>query len=190
MAKSIDEILNKIQQNQNQRRIQQIQYEKKSHEEGERARLEYIKRNRVYDLDIAISNAKGLSPSIPLTQNGNVLSFPTLQDIINFYDSLYQQTTVSQPLGNAGYSLGVGTITRARRNSRLYLKLDSGFIVAELTLMRQITNQSDLPSGGNSPDGTIGWGLIYCDWDLDGIQDSTSDIPPSFTDPLRFKINN
>lgn len=225
MAKSIDEILNKIQQNQNQRRIQQIQYEKKSHEEGERARLEYIKRNRVYesisnpnssssagsggiqqieyisyidtiwiypqiDLDIAISNAKGLSPSIPLTQNGNVLSFPTLQDIINFYDSLYQQTIISQPLGNTGYSLGVGTITRARRNSRLYLKLDSGFIVAELTLMRQITNQSDLPSGGNSPDGTIGWGLIYCDWDLDGIQDSTSDIPPSFTDPLRFKINN
>jgi hypothetical protein len=55
--------------------------------------------------------------------------------------------------------------------------------------MQQITNQSDLPVGGDSPDGTLGWGLVYCDWDLDGVQDPTSATPPgSFCDPLRFQL--
>jgi len=58
-----------------------------------------------------------------------------------------------------------------------------------MRLMQQITNQSDLPVGGDSPDGTLGWGLVYCDWDLDGVQDPTNATPPgSFCDPLRFQL--
>ncbi len=225
MAKSLDQIYNEIEQQKIQRQIQQAQYERNKLEESERSRLEYLKRNKMFeslsnanssssagaggngeieyisyidtiwiypqiDIDTTISIAPGLSPSVSFTINGNIISFPTFTDLTNFYEAMYQQSALSQPLGNVGYSLGVGTITRARRNSRLYLKLDSGLVIAKLTLMRQITNQSDLPTGGDSPDGTIGWGLIYCDWDQDGVQDSTSDVPPSnLLDPLRFKIN-
>lgn len=118
--------------------------------------------------------APGLSPSISFTKNNNVYSFPTVNQVALFFANVYLQTEISQPVGNLGFSCGVGTITRARNNNRIILKLDSGIKVVEWALMTQINSQSELPVGGNSPDGTIGWGNIYCDWDLDGVQDPTS----------------
>ena len=62
--------------------------------------------------------------------------------------------------------------------------------IVEFLLMTQISSQADLPTGGNSPDGTIGWGPIYLDWNADGVEDLPSDpIPTSYVDPLRFKPN-
>jgi hypothetical protein len=59
-----------------------------------------------------------------------------------------------------------------------------------MTLMTQITSQSVLPSGGNSPDNTVGWGAIYLDWNADGVADVVTDPPPNaYVDALRFKIN-
>jgi hypothetical protein len=147
------------------------------------------------DLDYVTGIAPGLIPSISFTKSGNTYTFETFSDLTNFYDQLYISTSVSQPNGNnVGYSLGVGTITIAKANQKLYFKLESGITVVEFHLMTQITNQSELPVGvgGNSPNGTIGWGLTYCDWNLDGIADTTSDPYPSSTycDPLRFRLNN
>lgn len=144
------------------------------------------------DLDYVTRIAPGLSPSISFTKSGNTYTFETFSDLTNFYDQLYLSTAVNQPTGNEGYSLGVGTITRAKSNQKLYFKLESGITVVEFHLMTQITNQSDLPSGGDSPNGTIGWGLTYCDWNLDGIADTTSATPPpsTYCDPLRFRLNN
>jgi len=143
------------------------------------------------DLDYVTGIAPGLSPSISFTKSENTYTFETLSDLTRFYDQLFISTEVNQPIGNVGYSLGVGTITRSRRNQKLYFKLKSGITVVEFQLMTQITNQSDLPVGGDSPDGTIGWGLTYCDWDLDGVQDPTSATPPlNYCDPLRFRLNN
>ena len=119
-------------------------------------------------------SAPGLSPSVTFTRNGNIFSFPTLLEIVTFFSEVYTVTETSQPVGNLGFSCGVGTKTRAKRQDRLILKLDSGIKVVEWALMEQITSQSSLPVGGNSPDGTIGWGNIYCDWDLNGVQDPTS----------------
>ena len=84
------------------------------------------------------------------------------------------RTEVSQPIGNPGFSVGVGTVVRAKMNDKIIWKLDSGITVVEWVLMHQITSQSTLPSGGNSPDGTVGYGTIYCDWNLDGVQDATN----------------
>jgi hypothetical protein len=139
--------------------------------------------------DVYSYQAIGLSPSVSFTKNVNVYSFEDLNSLVYFFEEVYKQTEISQPLGNAGYSLGVGTITRARRNDRLILKLDSGIKVIEWALMTQITNQSDLPTGGNSPNGTVGWGQIYCDWNLDGEQDQTNlagDIS-NYVDGLVFR---
>ncbi|MFY8160209.1 MAG: hypothetical protein ACOVNU_02685 [Candidatus Kapaibacteriota bacterium] len=142
------------------------------------------------DLDYVTGIAPGLS--ISFTKSENTYTFETFLDLTNFYDQLFISTEVNQPIGNVGYSLGVGTITRSRRNQKLYFRLESGITVAEFHLMTQITDQSDLPSGGDSPNGTIGWGLTYCDWNLDGIADTTGDpFPPStYCDPLRFRLNS
>jgi hypothetical protein len=85
--------------------------------------------------------------------------------------------------------LGVGTILQGT-NDRIALRLATGQKVVEWVLMTQISKQSELPVGGNSPDGTVGYGLIYNDYDLDGVQDATNAIPPGFADPLRIQVYN
>lgn len=118
-------------------------------------------------------------------------TFPTLDDSINFYLEMVTQTSVTQPSGNSGFSLGVGTILRSRINPKLVFKLESGITIVEFLLMTQITSQSTLPVGvgGNSPDGTIGWGPVYLDWNADGVADLPTDtIPNNYVDPLRFKV--
>jgi hypothetical protein len=116
----------------------------------------------------------GLSPSVTFTRNGNIFSFATVAEIVTFFDGVYLVTEVSQPVGNQGFSCGVGTRTRSRRQDKLILQLNSGLKIVEWALMTQLTSQSSLPVGGNSPDGTVGWSNIYCDWDANGVQDPDS----------------
>ena len=125
--------------------------------------------------------APGLSPSVTFTKNGNVLSFPTVQQIVTFFSGVYLVTELSQPVGNPGFSCGVGTRTRAKKQDRIILQLDSGIKVVEWALMTQLTNQSELPVGGDSPVGTVGWANIYCDWDTDGIQDPNSSAAAGYS---------
>jgi hypothetical protein len=128
--------------------------------------------------------------TIPYTRSGSSIYFNTLDNLTSFYEQVVNKTTISQPVGNVGYSLGVGTLTRAYGDKRLYLKLNSGQIVVVWTLMTQITRQADLPVGvgGDSPDGTVGWGLIYSDWDLNGVLDPYNYTPGGNLDPLRFQV--
>ena len=117
-------------------------------------------------------------------------SFPTLDDVINFYVEMFAQSSISQPIGNVGYSLGVGTILRSYDTDRLVFRLDSGLVILEFLLMTQITRQDDLPAGGDSLDGTVGWVPVYLDWNADGIEDLPNDaIPNTYVDPLRLKLN-
>jgi len=134
--------------------------------------------------------APGLSPSVTFTRNGNVFSFATVAEISTFFGGVYLVTEVSQPVGNLGFSCGVGTRTRSRRQDKLILQLNSGVKIVEWALMTQLTSQSSLPSGGNSPDGTVGWSNIYCDWDANGVQDpddSAALALSSLIDGLVFK---
>jgi hypothetical protein len=129
-----------------------------------------------------------LESTITITRSGNDYIFLTLVDLVTFYNAVFNRTAIDQPVGNLGYSLGVGTVLRGLR-VELNLKLQSGITVVKWALMKQITNQLDLPSGGNSPVNTIGYGAVYLDWNLDGLADTPSD--PSGggdTDPLRFEV--
>lgn len=118
--------------------------------------------------------------------NGSDLIFSNIEDLVNFYDEVYTETAASQPSGNPGYSIGVGTILQEKRKS-ITLKLVTGETIVRWKLMEQLTNQSDLPQGGSSPNGTIGYGSIYNDYDIDGVQDPTDASPPSeYSDPLRI----
>jgi hypothetical protein len=159
------------------------------------------------DLDQAVINMStpGLSPSSligPTVDAGLTYSsvtftkvddytyeFPTIQELINFYGEMFFQTSVSNPGSNAGYSLALNTVLRARNYPKLTFRLTSGLVIAQFLLMTQITRQADLPSGGNSIDGTVGWGAVYLDWNGDGVPDVATDAPPNgYVDPLRFKL--
>jgi hypothetical protein len=143
------------------------------------------------DIETGLANylALAVSPANTYTQNGNNYIFPTLQKVADFFDEMFSASAISNPGGNPGYSLAINTRLQGLRSQILFM-LPNGHVVCKLELMQQITPQSQLPSGGNSIDGTIGYGLIYCDWDLDGQQDPVENTPPvgTFTDPLRFKL--
>jgi hypothetical protein len=135
----------------------------------------------IIDIEYVLENTE-----INFVQEGNTLIFNTLSDLTDFYDEVFLKTAESQPVGNIGYSIGVGTILLEKRKS-LILKLSTGETVVHWKLFEQLTNQEDALSPGNSPDGTIGYGSIYNDYDLNGLQDPTNAIPPSsYSDPLRI----
>jgi len=144
------------------------------------------------NVDPIITQYKGLSPS--LVQQDNVLIFANISNLYSFYSDCYVSTAASQPVGNPGYSLGVGTILKDLGET-LHLDLDSGLRIVTWRLVEQLTEQTTLPSGGNSPNRTIGFVPIYSDWDEDGSQDDISfnpnDPPLNFSDadPVRVKLN-
>ena len=69
--------------------------------------------------------------------------------MVTFYNAVYARTAIDQPVGNPGYTLGVGTILRSLRGE-LNFKLQSGITVVKWILMKQITSQLDIPVGGDS----------------------------------------
>ncbi len=223
--KSLEEVWFKMQQDMQTKKITEQQTEQQLFDQREAQRKEWLERRRIYESLASSSSAAGAgsagglnlkkwvtyintiwlypmadiqsvidTTSINFTQNGSDYIFSSLQDLADFYDEVYSETANSNPGSNPGYSLGVGTVCESLRD-QIFLKLSNGHIVVKWQLMKQITNQSDLPAGGDSPNGTIGYGLIYCDWDLDGVQDPPVDgngigiNPPigAYTDPLRFK---
>ncbi len=144
------------------------------------------------NVDPIITQYKGLSPS--LVQQDNVLIFGDLSHLYNFFEACYLSTAASQPVGNAGYSLGVGTRLKDLKET-LHLDLASGLRIITWRLVEQITDQDSLPSGGDSPNRTIGFIPIYSDWDEDGSQDIISLYPSqpplnlTYADPVRVKSN-
>ena len=116
--------------------------------------------------------------------------FEDIDHLYYFYNEVYESTEVAQPVGNVGYSLGVGTRLRDL-GITVHLELANGLRVVTWRLVEQLTSQADLPAGGDSPDGTVGFVLIYCDWNQNGVQDPLNLNPGSLgfsnADPLRVE---
>lgn len=229
MGQSLEDAYKKIQERIANERISREESEKAENEIREKARQEYLKRNRMYEsfsnassvassaaggmnsvpswktiintaylyphlqVDTTIEEYKGLSPSV--VQNGNVLKFSNINHLFQFYDEVVTKTIYAQPIGNAGYSLGVGTVLKDLGET-LYLDLANGLRIITWRLVEQVTSQSDVPVGGNSPDRTIGFVPIYVDWNEDGEQDPTdTNIYNPYVafgqnaDPLRVQSN-
>jgi len=96
------------------------------------------------------------------TRNGNTLTFANQNSLIAVYTEIFNRTAVTQPIGNVGYSLGVGTKLKDI-GDELYFKINNTLMVT-WRLVEQITNQRDLPAGGDSPNGTIGYVTVFENW--------------------------
>jgi len=142
----------------------------------------------VADMNSVLRDFRESSPSI--VEEDKKIVFEDIDHLYDFYNEVSESTFVAQPVGNVGYSLGVGTRLRDL-GITVHLELASGLRVVTWRLVEQLTSQSDLPVGGNSPDGTIGFVLIYCDWNQDGVQDALNLNPVSLgfsnADPLRVE---
>ncbi len=140
----------------------------------------------VVNVNTALVTFRAASPAI--IENGNDIIFTDATHLYNFFEAAYLETANSQPIGNAGYSLGVGTKLQDL-GITVNLVLQNGLKMITWRLVKQLTSQPDLPAGGDSPDNTIGFIPIYTDWDQDGVQDPLDLIPSSigyeYGDPLR-----
>lgn len=118
------------------------------------------------------------------------LVFENMTDLNSFYSDVFNSSAISQPVGNVGYSIGVGTKLRDL-GVTINLTLKSGLRVVTWRLVEQLTSQNDVANGGDSPDGTIGFTVIYCDWDNNGKQDPLNLLPWNigyeYGDPLRVE---
>ena len=93
------------------------------------------------------------------TFDGTNIICPTLTDIIGVYNYIYDKTTISQPVGNVGYSVGAGTLLEDM-GREIRFCLTGGQVVIIWRLVKQLTPQKPslvIPDGGNSPNNTIGY---------------------------------
>ena len=137
----------------------------------------------ISDLEYAIEHT-----SVVFTREGNRFIFANLSDLDEFYYEVWARTAVTQPVGNLGYTMGVGTKCSGSVNE-IYLDLANGTRIITWQLMTQLTPQSaNAPEWiGNSPQGTVGYGAIYSDVDGDGVPGLITDpMPTGNLDPLRF----
>jgi hypothetical protein len=109
------------------------------------------------DVDIALSNT-----TYSYTFDGTILRVPDTAALIGVYTDIVNQTLTSQPIGNAGFSLGVGTLLEDLGKD-LHMVLPNGSVVYTWRLVRQISPQEvpyvSVP--GNSPRNTIGYLPVY-----------------------------
>jgi hypothetical protein len=97
---------------------------------------------------------------------GNIITCPTIGDIIGVYNDIYIKTTISQPTGNVGFSLGVGTLLEDM-GREIQFCLTSGEVVIRWRLVKQLTPQAPstvIPVPGNSPNETIGYITTFCSY--------------------------
>lgn len=107
----------------------------------------------------AIVEAALASTSITHTYDGVFITCPDIATLTSLYDYIWQQTQSVSELSQ-GYNLGVGTILE-NFSKKIYFQVPSGNTIIEWTLVKQITPQSALPSGGESPVDTVGYITTY-----------------------------
>ena len=122
------------------------------------------------NLFITVSNTSWIYPTADIKAglatttykykyDGNFITCPNMTSLIGVYNDIFIKTTVSQPTGNAGFSLGVGTLLEDM-GKEIHFKLSTGELVLTWRLVKQLTPQlpaTVIPVPGNSPNLTVGY---------------------------------
>jgi hypothetical protein len=96
--------------------------------------------------------------------DGDFITCPTMADLIGVYTDIYYRTVITQPIGNLGFTLGVGTLLEDM-GKELRFRLEDGLVVIVWRLMKQLTPQSPatvILVPGNSPNETVGFVTSFC----------------------------
>jgi hypothetical protein len=107
-----------------------------------------------------INIARALATTtISHTYDGDFITCPDIASIAGIYSDISNSTTISQPVGNFGYSLGVGTLLEDY-GKELRFRLTSGQVIIVWRLVKQLTPQvpaTVIPNPGNSPNEAVGY---------------------------------
>jgi hypothetical protein len=106
------------------------------------------------------------STSYTYDYTGDSIICPTLSNIIGVYTDIYERTTISQPNGNVGFTVGVGSLLEDM-GRELRFCLTDGQVVVVWRLVKLLTPQSPatvIPSPGNSPNETVGYVTTFCSY--------------------------
>ncbi len=109
------------------------------------------------DVEYALSTT-----TYPYRRVDNRVICPTLDDFINVYTDIVLRTQETQPIGNAGYSLGVGTMLQDL-GKEFYFELEGGRLITSWRLTKQLSPQTSpaVATPGDSPPDTIGYVTIF-----------------------------
>jgi hypothetical protein len=122
---------------------------------------------------VTVINTTWLYPEINITRalatttykytyDGDFITCPDIASIAGIYDDIFNSTAISQPINNAGYSLGVGTLLEDQ-GKELRFRLTSGQVIIVWRLVKQLTPQTPAPGniipvpGNSTPNETIGY---------------------------------
>lgn len=98
--------------------------------------------------------------TIPHVYDGDSITCPDMTSLVGIYVAIYNQTTISQPIGNVGFSVGVGTLLQDM-GREIRFRLSGGQVVIVWRLVKQLTRQGNPPLAfgvfGDSPNETIGF---------------------------------
>jgi hypothetical protein len=111
-------------------------------------------------------NAGLATTTFKYTYDGSLITCPTMNDLIQVYTDIYNKTTISQPIGNVGYTIGVGTLLEDM-GQEIRFCLTGGQLVLTWRLVKQLTPQvpsTVIPDPGNSPNNTIGYITTFCSY--------------------------
>ena len=105
------------------------------------------------DVDYALAHT-----SYKYKKVDNRIICPDQTNFIGLYTDIFQRTEVTQPVGNTGYSLGVGTLLQDLGNT-VQFELEDGRHLVTWRLTKQISPQTSpaVAVPGNSPPETIGY---------------------------------
>lgn len=140
-------------------------------------RRSYSQIKQEKGLFITVQNTVWLYPEGDITRglasttyryvyDGDFISSPDFATLVGVYGDIFNQTAISQPVDNSGFTVGVGTLLEDL-GKELRFKLDSGPTVVTWRLVRQLTPQEGstvIPSPGNSPNGTIGYVTTFASY--------------------------
>jgi hypothetical protein len=111
--------------------------------------------------------------------DGTNIIVPSISNFIALAYEIWYQTSLSQPINNAGYSCGVGTLFQDFGKT-IEFKLPGGEVIARWALIKQLSPQTTppIPTPGDSPNGTIGYIYIF------GAYGTSTDIGSSDVDTM------
>lgn len=146
----------------------------------------YITTDESYLYPIADLNSALSDPSLYEEKIDNTIIFTDIQQLIDFYSIIYDNS-VNSNSGNP-YSVGSGTQLKDLESQNIIMRLSdvNETKVIEWKLVKQLTPQSelDLLYETFSPDETEGYITIYSDWDMNGTSDDDKN------DVLYYLMNN
>ncbi len=129
--------------------------------DGVGARIQYFRtlKDTMFLYPMADIERGLAATTFKYTFDGANIVCPDMTNMLGVQTSITEATLVSQPVGNAGFSLGVGTLVQDM-NREIDWKLTSGELVYKWRLVKQITPQRpvfQIPNPGNSPNDTVGF---------------------------------